>query len=122
MQQALTLGAGYLAAPIVSNMIPWQPETKLGQYAKTALIATLGGQLVNKFAGKKYGNALMAGGWLWIAVDALSSQVAVFAPGQAAGEESLGGYFPPDRDLVAGNYDPLNIPVPRTGVMPSMLN
>lgn len=123
MQQALSLGAGYLATPIVSSMVPFRTTTKLGEYAKTAIVATIGGQVVGKVMGKKYGNALMAGGWLWIAVDALSSQVTFFAPARpsANGEEGMGAYFPPFAELESGAYDPLALPATGSrGGMPAM--
>jgi len=95
--QALWLGAGFLAAPMVTRFVPWQPSTKLGEWAKTAVVTTLGAQLVNQVAGKKYGNALLAGGFLSIAVDFLRSGTTIF--GNNAG---VGYYYPDDNALIAG--------------------
>lgn len=94
--QALWLGAGFLAAPMVSNLIPWQPASKFGQWAKTAVVTTLGAQLVNQVAGKKFGNALLAGGFLSIAVDLLRSGTTLF------GGNGVGFYYPDDNALIAG--------------------
>lgn len=94
--QALWLGAGFLAAPMVSGMIPWTPASKLGQWAKTAIVVTLGAQLAKQVAGSKAGNALLAGGYLSIAVDFLRSGTTIF------GGNGVGYYYPGDDALVAG--------------------
>lgn len=93
--QALWLGAGFLAAPMVSNLIPWTPASKLGQWAKTAIVVTLGAQLAKQVAGPKAGNALLAGGYLSIAVDLLRSGTTLF------GGNGVGYYYPEDNALIS---------------------
>lgn len=93
--QALWLGAGFLGAPMLTNLIPWQPASKLGQWAKTAIVVTLGSQLAKQVAGAKAGNALLAGGYLSIAVDLLRSGTTIF------GAQGVGYYYPDDNALVA---------------------
>lgn len=93
--QALWLAGGFLGAPMLSNMIPWQPTSPLGRYAKTAIVTTLGSQLLRSIAGSKPANALLAGGYLSIAVDLLKSGTTFFNGG-------VGYYYPDDNTLAAG--------------------
>lgn len=94
--RALTLGAGFLAAPMVTKLVPWQPETKWGEYVKTGVVVGIGAQVAKAFLGRRYANALMAGGFLWIAVDALKTYVTPFG-----GNAGVSYYYPPDDQLVA---------------------
>ena len=53
---------------------------------------SVGSQVVNKALGRKYGNALFAGGVIHIAVDMLQSYVTPFGGG-------VGAYVPPNDQL-----------------------
>lgn len=105
----LMVGAGYLAAPMLSGMIPWQPASMVGEYMKRAAVVVVGSQLLQKAVGRKYGNALFAGGMISIAVDVLRSYVPAFAGApmmgtggpETAGPEGMGYYFPPNAELAA---------------------
>lgn len=95
LTQALTLGAGFLAAPMVSDLIPWKPASKLGEWAKMGVVVALGSQIVRVAVGKKYADALMWGGLLRIGVDVLQSQIPFFGGG------GLSRYYPADEELIA---------------------
>lgn len=100
--QALWLAGGFLGAPMLSNLVPWTPTSKLGQYAKTAIVTTLGSQLVKQVAGPKAGNALLAGGYLSIAVDFLRSGTTFFNGGV--------GYYYPDDNALIGSWEGAGLP------------
>ena len=101
----LMVGAGFLAAPMVANLIPWRPQSQAGGYIKTALAVTVGSQLLGKALGRKYGNALFAGGMISIAVDVLKNYVPALGGGfpmpAGNGGDGVGYYFPPDAELSA---------------------
>lgn len=111
--QMLMVAAGYLATPILSNMVPWQPATLAGDYLKRAGTVVVGSQLLGKAVGKKFGNALFVGGMISIAVDVLRNYVPALggnalAPGVPAipagavpSDNGMGYYFPPDAELGA---------------------
>ena len=112
--QMMMVAGGYLATPILSNMIPWQPMTLAGDYLKRAGTVVVGSQLLGKVVGKKFGNALFVGGMISIAVDVLRNYVPALG-GNAmraglppiptgavpANDTGMGYYFPPDAELGA---------------------
>lgn len=95
LTQALTVGVGYLAAPLVANMIPVQTTSKVAGYLKEGVAVTIGSALAGKVLGRKLGTALFTGGMIHIAVDALRTYIPAFG-GNGAG---VGYYFPPDDQL-----------------------
>lgn len=94
LEQILLVGAGFLAAPMVSNLIPFTPSSKLGEYLKKAAAVTVGATIVNQILGKRYGNALLLGGMINVGVDVLREFVPAFGGG-------VGAYFPPNSELEA---------------------
>ena len=97
LQRGLAVAAGFLAAPRIAAMVPIEfPGGKLGEYVKEFLVITVGSQVVNKALGRKYGNALFAGGVIHIAVDMLQSYLTPFGAGAGAG---VGLYLPPNDQL-----------------------
>lgn len=115
--RAALLGAGYLAAPMVTRFVPWETTSKLQEYVKTGVVVGIGSQLAKVFLGKRYANALMAGGFLWIAVDALRTYVTPFG-----GNAGVSYYYQPDAELVAG-WGPTGLPPAAEapgGYLPSM--
>jgi hypothetical protein len=97
LQRGLAIAAGFIAAPKLAGMIPVElPGGKIGQYVKEFLVVTVGSQLVSKALGKKYGQALFAGGVIHIGVDMLQTYVAPFGGGTG-----VGYYWPPDSELGA---------------------
>lgn len=96
LQRGLAIAAGFIAAPRLASMIPVDlPGGKLGAYVKEFLVVSVGSQLVSKALGKKYGQALFAGGVIHIGVDMLQTYVTPFGGGTAG----MGYYWPPDSDL-----------------------
>lgn len=96
LQRGLAVAAGFLAAPRLTNLIPWEfPGGKLGAYVKEFLVIAVGSQVAKRALGAKYGNALFAGGVIHIAVDMLQTYVPSFG-GSSSG---VGYYFPPDDQL-----------------------
>jgi hypothetical protein len=94
LQKGLAVAAGFLAAPRIAAMIPFElPGGKLGSYVKEFLVVTIGSQVVKKTLGAKYANALFAGGVIHIGVDMLQTYVPTFGGG------GVGYYFPPDDQL-----------------------
>lgn len=91
--QAFWLGAGYVAAPIISRAVPFEPASRIGQYVKQGLVVFIGSALVGRFVGRKFGNALLAGGMVNVAVQVLQDYVPAFGGG------GVGAYFPPDDTL-----------------------
>jgi len=72
LQRGLAIAAGFIAAPRLASMIPFElPGGKLGQYVKEFLVISVGSGLASKALGPKYGKALFAGGVIHIAVDML---------------------------------------------------
>lgn len=79
-------------------MIPVElPGGKIGQYVKEFIVVSVGSQIVSKALGRKYGQALFAGGVIHIGVDMLQSYVTPFG---GAGD-GVGYYFPPNNQLAA---------------------
>lgn len=75
-------------------MIPIElPGGKLGQYLKEFLVVSVGSGIVTKALGRKYGQALLAGGVIHIGVDMLQSYVTPFGGG------GVGMYWPPNSEL-----------------------
>lgn len=93
--QALTVGAGFLAAPMLGRLIPIETTTKVGEYVKQGAAVAIGSAVATRTLGRKFGNALLAGGLIYIAVDALRSYVPAF------GGTGVGYYFPPEAELGA---------------------
>ena len=89
----LLVGAGFLAAPMVTNLIPFTPESRLGAYIKKAAAVTVGGTIVNQILGKRYGSAILLGGMISVGVDILRDFVPAF------GGSGVGAYFPPNSEL-----------------------
>jgi len=97
--RGLAIAAGYLMAPQLSAMIPFElPGGKIGQYVKQFIVVSVGAQIANKALGRKYGNALLAGGVIQIGVDMLQTYVSPFGAG-AGGNGGVGYYFPPNDQL-----------------------
>lgn len=95
-RRGLAVAAGFIMAPRLTNMIPFElPGGRVGAYAKEFIVISIGSQLVGKALGRRYGNALFAGGVIHIAVDMLQSYVPAFGNG-------MGYYFPPDAQLALG--------------------
>ncbi|MGH7259944.1 MAG: hypothetical protein ACREI9_04600 [Nitrospiraceae bacterium] len=93
LQKGLAVAAGFLAAPRIASLIPFElPGGKIGQYVKEFLVVSVGSQVVKKALGAKYGNALFAGGVIHIGVDMLQTYVPTFGGG-------MGYYFPPNDQL-----------------------
>ena len=106
--QMLMVGAGYLVAPLLSNMIPWRSATQAGEYLKRAGVVVVGSQVLGKVVGRKFGNALFVGGMISIAVDVLRNYVPALGGGaMAAAPEAIPNadgmsyYFPPNAELAA---------------------
>jgi len=96
LQRGLAIAAGFIAAPRLASMIPFElPGGKLGQYVKEFLVISVGSGLVSKALGPKYGKALFAGGVIHIGVDLLQTYVAPFGGG------GVGYYWPPNNELDA---------------------
>ncbi len=94
LQRGLAVAAGFLAAPRIASMIPFDlPGGKIGQYVKEFLVITVGSQVVKRALGAKYANALFAGGVIHIGVDMLQTYVPTFGGG------GVGYYFQPDDQL-----------------------
>lgn len=94
-EQILLVGAGFLAAPMVTNLIPFTPTTGLGEYIKKAAAVTIGATVVTQIMGKRYGNALLLGGMISVGVDVLRDFVPAF------GGTGMGAYFPPNAEIEA---------------------
>jgi len=95
-RRGIAVAAGFILAPKITDMIPFQlPGGKIGQYAKEFIVISIGSQLVTKAMGRRYGNALFAGGLVHIGVDVLQSFVPAFSGG------GVGYYFPPNEELGA---------------------
>lgn len=94
IQQAVAVAAGYIVAPRIADMIPFElPGGQLGRWVKQFAVISIGSTVVSKAMGKKYGNALFAGGLIHIGVDALQTYVPAF------GGAGLNAYFPPNDEL-----------------------
>lgn len=93
----LLVGAGFLVAPMAANLIPFTPDTKLGEYIKKAAAVTVGGTIANQILGKRYGNAIMLGGMISVGVDILRDFVPAF------GGTGMGAYFPPNAEIEAAS-------------------
>lgn len=94
LQKGLAVAAGFLAAPRLTKLIPFEfPGGKVGEYVKEFLVIMLGSQLAKKALGAKWGNALFAGGVIHIGVDVLQTYVPAFGGG------GVGYYFPPNDQL-----------------------
>jgi len=92
-RRGIAVAAGFILAPRITSMIPFElPGGKLGQYAKEFIVISIGSQVMTKAMGRRYGNALFAGGVIHIGVDMLQSFVPAFGGG-------MGAYFPPDDQL-----------------------
>lgn len=95
-QRGLAVAAGFLATPMLANMIPFTlPGGKLGEYAKKFIIVSVGSGILGRTLGRQYGNALFAGGVIHIGVDLLQT----FVPAFGGGNGGVGYYFPPDDQL-----------------------
>lgn len=91
-------------------MVPVElPGGRLGQYVKEFLVVSVGSQIVTKALGRKYGQALFAGGVIHIGVDMLQNYVTPFG---AAGGEGVGYYWPPNSELslMYGGTAPAGLP------------
>lgn len=109
LQRGLAIAAGFIAAPRLAAMIPIElPGGKLGSYIKEFLVVSVGSQLVSKALGRKYGQALFAGGVIHIGVDMLQSYVTPFGAGSG-----VGYYWPPNSELdlmASGMAAPAGLP------------
>lgn len=98
LQRGLAIAAGFIAAPRIANLIPIElPGGKIGQYVKEFLVVSVASQLASKALGKKYGQALFAGGVIHMGVDMLQTYVAPFG----GGTSGVGYYWPPNDELAA---------------------
>lgn len=89
-------------------MIPVElPGGKIGQYVKEFLVVSVGSQVVSKALGRKYGQALFAGGVIHIAVDMLQSYVTPFG----AATNGVSYYMPPDNQLLACGNGGMGVPL-----------
>lgn len=90
---------------MISNLIPFQPVSRVGEYIKKGIGVGVGSMVVGSIFGKRFGNALMLGGVISIAVDVLKDFVPAFG-GVLPSGNGVSGYFPPDSELFPGNGNP----------------
>lgn len=109
MQRGLAIAAGFIAAPRLASLIPIElPGGKIGQYVKEFLVVSVGSQVVSKALGRKYGQALFAGGVIHIAVDMLQSYVTPFGAGAPNG---VSYYMPQDNQLLTCGNGGMGVPL-----------
>lgn len=113
--QMLIVAAGFLGAPMIANLIPFQPVSKFGEYIKKGIGVGVGSMVIGAVMGKRFGNALMLGGAISIGVDVLRDFVPAFAGGGATGD-GVSAYFPPDSELFPGQGQVNNSPA--AGMLP----
>lgn len=109
LQRGLAIAAGFIAAPRLAALIPIElPGGKIGQYIKEFLVVSVGSQVIGKALGRKYGQALFAGGVIHIGVDMLQSYVTPFG---SAVPNGVSYYMPPDSQLLGCGNGGMGVPL-----------